>query len=197
MKNSKHKTFLVQKDHYIKFIKENNTNKFSRFIKIWCPSKSYLLNFTEFGPKINEEIFDQLKTNYSESIIDNIHAVYYFETKSLTKYRLDIFKLLEFNTTINHIGFSLASKDSRNQDEYEDETNKHEAIELFSRIIFILNDLIVKNKINNEFCIGGSTFEKKNILYKNMLKYLVGPNGFQKKDTNYYPDTGWGIYFQI
>lgn len=197
MKSLKHRTFLVKNEHYKKFIKENNTDKFSRFIKIWCPSKSYLLSFTEFGPTLNEEIFEPLYTNYIEEIVNNIHIVYYFETKSLTKYRLDIFKLSEFNTTINHIGFSLANKSIDNQDEYEEETNKNESIELFSRIIFILNDLIQKNKINNEFCIGGSTFEKKNILYKNMLKYLVGPNGFQKRNTNYYPNVGWGIYFQI
>jgi hypothetical protein len=197
MNPSKHKTFLVKNKHYKKFIKENNTDKFSRFIKIWCPSKSYLLSFTEFGPTLNEEIFESLDTNYIETIIDNIHSVYYFETKSLTKYRLDIFKLNESNMIVNHIGFSLANKKVSDSDGYEEETNKHEAIELFSRIIFILNDLISKNKINNEFCIGGSTFEKKNILYKNMLKYLVGPNGFQKKDTNYYPDTDWGVYFQI
>jgi hypothetical protein len=69
-------------------------------------------------------------------------------------------------------------------------------IELLNRLHFILKDLVSKNIINNNFCIGGTELIENNI-YEFFLKVIVGDGGFEKINTNVYSKVGWGLYFSI
>jgi hypothetical protein len=96
---------------------------------------------------------------------------------------------------VNHISFTTANLEY-NDIRYEDETYYYETVELLNRIRFILTDLVSKNEIDNYFCIGGTDLEKKNSIYRNFLKAVVGEGGFEKMDTDLYT-TGWGLFFKI
>jgi hypothetical protein len=81
--------------------------------------------------------------------------------------------------------------------DYNKPTGKNEMIELLNRLHFILKDLVSKNIINNNFCIGGTELIEKNNIYEFFLKVIVGDGGFEKINTNVYPKVGWGLYFSI
>jgi hypothetical protein len=132
-----------------------------------------------------EEIFEGKETKYE--IIKNLDNLILikFKSKSLTDYRLDLMK--EPNTDIWHIGFSLF--DIQYGPDYDKRTEKYEAIDTISRIIWILNDM----DMNCEYCIGATSDSSKNIIYEYILK---SSNWWEKRLTNQY-DLGWGIYFRI
>lgn len=194
--------------HYDLFIRENKSNRLSKGLKI-LPYESKISSLLKKTLNMNEEIFDKsITTNYELIDIDNDFKKIVFKSNSNTEYRLDIFKIEEWGSVVNHISFSLNDerfnilpKDYQEFQEYEIEyhslTNKNETIEILNRIHFILRDLVDKGIINNSFCIGGTKLEKKNKIYQYLLKTIVGDDGFKKINTNVYSEVGWGIYFKI
>jgi hypothetical protein len=201
------KYLYTRLSHYNSYINEYNTNRLDKGIKIISTeskrhllSKSFELN--------EEEIFESpLDTNYTISNKDNKLTVI-FSTTSDTEYRLDIFSIIENDDIVNHLAFSINNpifdkiptnqKDFDNYNlEYHKLTSKHEVIELLNRIHFILKDLVSNSKIENNFCIGGTEIIEKNNIYEYFLKVVVGNDGFTKKNSDIYPNIGWGLYFKI
>ena len=176
--------------HYSSFIETYKNDRLSKNLKLMCNT---------IGGELIKEIFNSpLETKYKiEEYSPNILISFY--TKSEHQYRLDIFQVNEIdksNQFINHIAFSDYSKDLNNEEEYEELLGRNEMNEILNRIHFILKDLVSNQIINNHFCIGGAKLEKKNKIYRYMLKVLLGDEGFQKLDTNIY-STGFGLYFKI
>jgi len=181
------KYLYTKNKDYNEFIKENNnSDRLSKNLKIFTTSKNKLL-------KINE-IFDRvLKTKYE--IIPNSEYEIIFNTNNSYEYRLNLMPIYELEKgKVYHIAFT----DSKNQIgdlDYEKLLNRNNMIEVLNRISFIIEDLINKDIIENNFCIGGTDLELKNKIYEYFLKIIVGENGFQKKPTKEY-NTGWGLYFK-
>jgi len=176
-------------EDYNKFIKENGTNRLSKNLKIHTSSKNLLLK-SLFN--VNE-MFDRiLKTDYI--IKPNTKYLILFKTNKNNEYRLDVVPKYENDKgLVNHIAFT-DSKVNKIED-YDVLLDKNEMIEILNRISYIINDLVIKNIINNYFCIGGTNLESKNKIYEYLLKVVVDQNGFTKETTNLY-DAGWGLYFK-
>lgn len=195
-------------NHYRKFINENKTDKLFKGLKILTQSNKFSSLLQASNLIINEEIFDNpIKCDYNIKTTNN-HTKIVFSSKNDNEYRLDIYRIIENNELINHISFTINDDKfdkipttQQEQDdldiEYERLTNKNEIYDVLGRIRYILIDIVSQEIINNDFCIGGTEFFKKNSLYEYFLKIVVGENGFEKKQTKIYPKIGWGLYFKI
>jgi len=181
----------TKQEHYTKFVEEYKTDRLYKNLKIYSPMKT---------GKLIKEIFNEpIFTEYEiiEKKPDKI--LISFKTKSGSKYRLDIFIVEEkdkYIEPINHFAFSDFEKSPENGDDYEKVLKRHESLEIFNKIHFILIDLCEKKIINNIFCIGGAKLFSKNNIYEYALKIIVGDDGFKKVKTDIYK-TGFGLYFKI
>jgi len=177
-------------NHYILYVEKNKTNRLSKNLKLMTHTKS---------GKLIKEIFENpIYTEYKIEENNNSNILISFYTNKLYKYRLDIFKIYEYDKSeypINHIAFSDYNNQLDSYD-YEENLNRHEMIEILNRIHFILNDMVKNKIIYNFFCIGGSKLEEKNKIYEYMLKVLVGKDGFRREKTDIY-DTNFALYFEI
>ena len=182
---------LVKIEDYKKYTSKYNTDKLSDNYIIYTNSsfpKFVRENINQFFPdwssSFNEEIFNGTPTKY-EIIKKDLNSVLIkFSTKSNVDYRLDLLK--ESNTNIWHIAFSLFNSTSNN---YHNQTDKNESIEVFSKLVWILRDISLDV---DEYCIG-ATGSKKDNIYQYMMRFI---SGWEKRDTDQYP-LGWAIYFRI
>ena len=179
----KHNYIKVKLLDYNRFLSENNHNRLDKWNRIE-PNISSLPNFI----KVNEEILDGIETIYDINSHNNSYIVE-FESKSGNKYRFDILK--DPNDEVYHLAFS-ESKNDISSSNYESLTFKEEAIEVFSRLSWILRD--ISNKYNiNYFCIGGTNDDRKNKIYEYMLRFV---SGWERRKSSQY-DLGWAIYFKL
>jgi hypothetical protein len=165
---------------YESYISKNGHNRIDKNFIVENVN-SNLPNFLN----LSEEIFEGIPNNYSIMIDELDKKTIKFESKSNIEYRLDLLK--EPNSEIWHIAFSEFSKSFN--DYYEEQTNRGESIDVFSRISWILKDL----KMNVEYCIGPSSDQRKNNIYQFMMKFV---SKWEKRATHYY-DEGWGLFFEI
>lgn len=170
---------LVKLKDYKKYTEIKGTNKLDLNNEIY--SKSQFPIFLN----INEEIFEGRETNYLILEETNDNILIKFESSTQIKYRLDLFK--EPNMEIWHIGFSLFNSNLNSN--YHVETNNNEAIDVLSRIVWILKDL---NK-NTEYCIGATGNPSKDNIYKYIMRFV---SNWEKRETEQY-ELGWAIYFKI
>lgn len=194
-------------EHYLKYLSENNTDRLYKGLKLTTSSnnKTNLFN----NNRLNEEIFNNsIQCDYEIANLKNNHIKVIFKSKNDNEYRIDIFKILENNKIINHIGFTLNNDifditptTPEEQEifdiEYEKMTNISEIYDILGRIRYILENMVNDKIIDSSFCIGGTKFIKKNKLYEYMLKFIVGDDGFEKRESDTYPKIGWGLYFDI
>lgn len=174
---------LVKYEHYTSYINDNNNPYLDRKEKyrIYSKSKEFVLNGFK---KVNEEVFDGIKTEYDvEKNGDNYLIL--FKSKSESDYKLELHK--EPNTKIYHISFTLFD---RNQINYEDPSDKGEAIEVYSRLLWILKDVKIDH---DEYCIGATGDKRKDSIYLYLMK---DTKKWQKRNTNIYP-LGWALYFTV
>ena len=183
---------LVKIEDYKKYTSKYNTDKLSDKYIIYTNSsfpKFVRENINQFFPewsekKINEEIFNGTPTEYKIIKSDSNNILIRFSSKSNTDYRLDLLK--EPNNNIWHIAFSLFNS---TDDNYHNQTNNNESIEVFSKLIWILRDISLNV---DEYCIG-ATGSKKDNIYQYMMRFI---SGWEKRETDQYP-LGWAIYFRI
>ena len=194
------KRLLTNYKHYKKFLLENNnSDRLSKWLKILPDSSKYnlLKNYLNIDI-IQEEILNKpIPNKYKLEIKNIIKKKILFYSNNSNLYSLDIFTLQENIGIYNHISFTIGDSDNVKDIDYENLTDKNEMLDLMGRIRFILQDLINKNIITNNFCIGGTDLEKKNKIYYYLLKVIVGEDGFKKINTTIYPKTSWGLYFSI
>ena len=204
------KYLYTKSDHYKIYVSENKTDRICKGCKILpYGSGKYHLIWNSLGGPIREEIFkNPIITNYQVVDINNFFRKVLFKSTSNTEYRIDIHLLNEVNGLVNHIAFTenddkfdtLPTNDleaDKYESDYHKLTGRDEMIEVMDRIHYILMDLINKNIISNNFCIGGTEIDKKNNIYEYFLKVMVGEDGFKKLPTNAYPKIGWGLYFKM
>ena len=171
----------VRIEDYKNYIEKNGTNKLD--------SKNEIYGIGSFPPKfykdkyITEEIFEGIPCNYEVLEQNNKKIFIKFSTNSNTEYRLDIIK--ELNNNIWHLAFSEFENSISNMYNYELLTDRKEAVEVFSKLVWILKDL----NMNVEYCIG----ESKDRIYEYMMRFV---SNWEKRDTDEYP-LGWAIYFKI
>jgi len=169
---------------YINYIKKYNSDRISKFLKIYTFEKfneKFILE--SFDKKYDDTKYDFIPFNF-DSNHSNYNGIGYkilFNTDSNNKYRIDLMPLLNFNTEINNefiwnISFTL---DRYNVDdfEYEDLTGLGEEKEVLVRIGNILNNI----DIPKYFIIGDTELQKKIRVYKHMLS-IVFPNYNIKMD---------------
>ncbi|MFW6226365.1 MAG: hypothetical protein ACOC3V_05360 [bacterium] len=168
---------------YLSYYEKYGHNRLDKWTKIIPKDgKSKLLK--ELGGFIiEEEIFDGIETEYNVFKNENGYKLL-FGTKNKTPYRFDIIKE---NDTIYHLSFS-----SLDNIDYHDLTNKHESLEVFNRLIWILKDFRLSLPNDIEFCIGFDDI-KKGRIYEYMMKFI---KNWEKRETHWY-DTGWAIYFKL
>ena len=192
------KRLLTNYKHYKKFLLENNhSDRLSKWLKILPDSSkdNLLKNYLNIDV-IQEEILNKpIPNTYKLEVKNSIKKKVLFYSNSNNLYSLDVFTLQENIGIYNHISFTIGDSDNVKDIDYENLTDKNEMLDLMGRIQFILQDLINKNIITNNFCIGGTDLEKKNKIYYYLLKVIVGEDGFKKVNTTIYPKTGWGLYF--
>jgi hypothetical protein len=187
------------------WVDKNKTDRLDKGIKISTISKN-ISNF--ISDKVNEIFETETKCDYELKEITQIHTKILFNSKNNNKYRIDLFQIEEFGEKINHIGFTLEDdifdtipSNETEQEEwdykYELPTEIGEVYDVLSRIRFILLDLVKSNKISNSFCIGGTNIFKKNKIYEFLLLKVIGEEGFEKRETQVYKKTGWGLYFKV
>jgi hypothetical protein len=170
---------LVKIEDYIKYLEINSNNKLDKSNKIYanCGFPKFL--------NINEKVFEGRETEYDIIEDTNDKVLIKFKSASETEYRLDLFR--EPNTQIFHIGFSIFNTELNN--EYHTKTNRFEAIDVISRLVWILKDI---NK-NVEYCIGATGDESKDSVYEYIMRFV---SNWEKRTTDQY-DLGWAIYFSI
>jgi len=180
------KKILVRVEDYKRFIEKNGSNKLD--------DRNEIYTFGSFPPKfyrdqngINEEILEGIPCSYIilESGDDKI--LIGFESKSSSEYRMDLLK--EPGTNIWHIGFSEIDNQIYDIEKYQSLTEKGEAIDVISRLVFILRDI----NMNVEYCIGATGDDKKDRIYEYIMRFV---SNWEKRDTDEYP-LGWAIYFKI
>jgi hypothetical protein len=174
------KKIYLNVDDYESYISKNGHNRIDKNF-IFDNVQSNLPNFLN----LKEEIFEGIPNDYVIIIDETDKKFIKFKSKSHIEYRLDILK--EPSSDIWHIAFSEFSKSF--DDDYEEQTNRGESIDVFSRISWILKDL----KMDVEFCIGPSSDQRKNNIYQFMMKFV---SKWEKRYTDYY-DGGWGLFFKI
>lgn len=179
------KRIAVRIEDYKIYIEKNGTNKLDH--------KNEIYGVGSFPPKfyrdkyINEEIFEGVPCNYEVLEKNNEKILIKFTTNTNTEYRLDIVK--ELNNNIWHIAFSEFKNSISDIDNYELLTDKKEAIEVFSKLVWILKDL----NMNVEYCIGATGNQSKDRIYEYMMRFV---SNWEKRDTDEY-SLGWAIYFKI
>lgn len=180
------KRILVKVEDYKDYIEKNGTNKLDERNEIYTFG-SFPPKFYRDQNKINEEIFEGICCSY-EILEKNEHKILIrFESKSLSEYRIDILK--EPITNIWHIGFSEIDNQINDIEKYQSLTEKNEAIDVISRLIFILKSL----NMNVEYCIGATGNDKKDRIYEYIMRFV---SKWEKRNTNEY-SLGWAIYFKI
>ena len=194
-------------EHYLKYLLKNNTDRLHKGLKLTTSSNNKTSLFN--NNRLNEEIFNNsIQCDYEIVNLKNNHIKVIFKSKNDNEYRIDIFKILENSKIINHIGFTLNNDifditptTPEEQEifdiEYEKMTNISEIYDILGRIRYILENMVNDKIIDSSFCIGGTKFIKKNKLYEYMLKFIVGDDGFEKRESDIYPKIGWGLYFDI
>ncbi len=170
---------LVKLKDYKRFVNINGSNKLDQHNEIYINGQ--LPKFLN----VSEKIFEGRDTKYDIIRDTSDDVLIKFKSTSNIEYRLDLFR--EPNTQIWHIGFSLF--ESTVDSEYHNKTDKNESIDVFSRIIWILNDL---NK-GVAYCIGATGDPSKDRIYEYMMRFV---SDWEKRDTTQY-NLGWGIYFTI
>ena len=177
---------LVKIDDDKRYIKRYNTDKLDNYNRIYSVG-SFPPKFVRQYLSINEEVFEGTPTEYNIESKTEDNIIIKFNSKLDTKYRLDL--IMEPETQIWHIGFSEWNKELNNTNDYENLTNKNEAIDVFSRLIWILKDL----NMNVEYCIGSSADSRKNNIYEYMMRFV---SNWEKRNTEQYT-LGWAIYFNL
>lgn len=180
----KHTYIEVKLEDYQKYYEKYNHNKLDKW-NIIIPLGNNLPKFL----KINEEIFEGRETEYIiEELLDSSYLLK-FTSSNNNVYRFDLIK--EPNVNIYHLAFS-EYHNNLTSSLYEYLTNKGEAIDVFSRLIWILKDISPKINVG-EYCIGGTFDYRKNKIYQYLMRFV---SGWEKRNTNIY-DVGWGLYFKI
>lgn len=148
-----------------------------------------------------DEIFDtKLETKYeiiNKRIPGYSLTVYRFKTNTNTQYDLEFIKTnIDLNTLLNNnipiskilninnaptirsidIGFTLTERVENDNDvqnsEYVKNTNKHETIELMSRITYLVNKFINDNQDIYIYVVGKNTDESKLNIYRKMFSNI-------------------------
>jgi hypothetical protein len=179
----------VKYQDYLSYYEKYGHNRIDKWYKIQAYDVNKVKSLSDIAGKIyEEEIFEGTTCEYKLEKLPYGYLIY-FKSKSYHEYRFDIIN--EPNTKIYHLSFSDSDKSFSDYD-YEELTNRKEAIDVFSRIIWILKD--VNNKIDvGEYCIGGTNSESKNIIYEYMMRFV---SGWEKRKTDIY-ESGWALYFKI
>lgn len=189
------KYLQTRNEHYNRFIKENGTDRLSKNLKIYTASKDKLVEIIFNKENINEMYDRVLKTEYKLYTTNSNQHKVIFNTNSGNEYRLDIVPKYELGKgNVWHLAFTDSKIE--NEEDYDKLLQKNEMIEILNRISYILKDLLEKNIIENNFCIGGTELTEKNNIYEYFLKVMVGKDGFTKETTNLY-SVGWGLYFSV
>lgn len=178
----------TRNEHFRMFMEKHNNERLKKNLKI-IPSTKFNRVF---------EIFDRIVDTEYKFIDNSPIKTYIFKTNSEYEYRLDLYVDEEPNIGIvNHISFTSSYIDDYQSIDYDGyKTFKYEMIEVLNRIKFILKDLLEKEEIINSFCIGGTDLEKKNNIYQDFLRTVIGKDGFDKIPTKSY-HCGWGLFFKI
>jgi len=169
---------MVSHITYNNYIKENNSERLDKFLKIYTYKKfreSVFESFDKLYPNtkfsISKYVFGDKFSNYN-----NGHGYQiFFKTDSDTEYRVDLIPMINYNMKIDSefiwsISFTL--KDNSIYDEsYEELTKLDETREVLLRIGDILNRI----DIPKYYIIGDTTLKSKIKLYKNFL-LLVFPD---------------------
>lgn len=170
---------LVKLEDYLNYISKFKTTKLDKKNIIYTNG-----GFPKFLG-INEEIFEGRSTEYEIVKNEDSHILIKFLSKNNIEYRFDLFK--EPNTNIWHLGFSLFDGDLK---DYHEKTYKNEAIDVFSRMVWILKDLNLKV---DKYCIGATGDESKDLTYQYMMRFV---SNWEKKNTTEY-SLGWALYFNL
>jgi hypothetical protein len=170
---------LVKLQDYSNYISEFKTNKLDKKNLIYTNA-----GFPKFLG-INEEIFEGRPTDYEVVKNEDSHILIKFLSKKKVEYRFDLFK--EPNTNIWHLGFPLFDVELK---DYHQKTDKNEAIDIFSRIVWILRDL---NHKVDKYCIGATGDESKDLTYQYMMRFV---SNWKKQNTTQY-NLGWALYFNL
>jgi hypothetical protein len=180
------KRILVKVEDYKIFIEKNGSNKLDDRNEIYTFG-SFPPKFYRDKNKINEEIFEGISCSYKILKKSDDEILIKFESKSSSEYRIDILK--DPNTNIWHIGFSEIDNKIDDIEKYQSLTEKDEAIDVISRLVFILKNI----NMSVEYCIGATGNDKKDRIYEYIMRFV---SNWEKRNTNEYP-LGWAIYFKI
>ena len=187
---------------YNEFLKENKTNRLSKYEKIEGSDSGtvkYLKIDEIFNREINELDFE--KEDYQHSNYkDEKNTTYWFKTKSDTKYRLDLVILKEDNSNLKDIrlhnkkfisiSFSLADS---NSEDYDTVTNRNEIYDLMSRIRYLIELNEFKIKRDYVFMFGKPA-DSKIKMYENFIKVCFPDYILIKDYTSGFPNTNVGYY---
>jgi hypothetical protein len=160
---------------------------------------------------LNESFNSKIKTEFEihHKIIDNDkHTSYRFHSDSNTYYDLNFFeeiiipselqlnngqKLVDYlsnnfeKINASHISFTLTERtinnDDISSDDYSENTNKNEPIELMGRIAFLVDSFMKINPEQLIFIIGKNTNHIKLKIYLQMFENLFSLN-FKKFEGN-------------
>lgn len=174
---------LVKYEHYTSYVNKFQTTSLDRREKYRIYSKSKDIVLNGFN-KVNEEVFDGIETEYDIQKNGDNYLIL-FKSKSECDYKLELHR--EPNTKIYHISFTLFDRDQNN---YEEPSDKGEAIEVYSRLLWILKSIGIDY---DEYCIGATGDKRKDSIYLYLMK---DTKNWQKRSTNIYP-LGWALYFTV
>lgn len=153
--------------------------------------KNSKISITEIFNELTE-IFDKKIETEFKKIDYGEYIAYSFKTNSSHEYELEFHYSDEYCDTVLNDNIILGDvinskcdnyniecfdiaftqtivKDKDNPDEFEQETNKNEHIELMGRIAFIIGNLINEYSKINLFVVGNSR-RNKNIIYETIFK---------------------------
>lgn len=152
------------------------------------------------------EIFDkEIPTEYQ--IIDfGSHTTFRFQTNLQTFYDVEFHESYEYGDTAfesdnileNYfpdqeivpcidVGFTLTERENKDDSyEYEKESNKHEYIELFGRIVYILKKENKKKSSYNLFVIGFSKRNKNEIYYQIVKRHFSNDFYIESGDSSHH-----------
>lgn len=187
---------------YNEFLKENKTNRLSKYEKIEGSDSGtvkYLKIDEIFNREINELDFEKEDYQHPDYKSEK-NTTYWFKTKSDTKYRLDLVILKEDNSNLKDIrlhnkkfisvSFSLADS---NSEDYDTVTNKNEIYDLMSRIRYLIELNEFKIKSDYVFMFGKPA-DSKIRMYENFIKMCFPDYILIKDYTSGFPNTNFGYY---
>ena len=185
----KHIYIKVKYQDYLSYYEKYGHNRIDK----WYRLQAFDANKTKdicgiVGLVYEEEIFEGIPTDY-DIIKNELGYLISFKSKSDIRYRFDLSR--EPNTNIYHLSFSDFDN-TMTDSSYENLTNRKESIDVFSRLAWILKDVNKKIEVE-EYCIGGSYDDRKNVIYEYMMRFV---DNWEKRDTIQYK-SGWGLYFKI